>query len=53
MRAYLIKKQQFNNIILIKSKTTHGSVILNMDKLRSNSNLSTKYYRSVSSSNIE
>jgi hypothetical protein len=43
MRAYLIKKQQFNNLILIKSKTTHGSVILSMDKLRSNSNLIAKF----------
>ena len=35
MRAYLIKKLQFNNIVLLKNKVAHGSVIITMDKLKS------------------
>ena len=35
MRAYLIKKAQFNNIITLKNKVSHGSVIITMDKLKS------------------
>jgi len=38
MRAYMIKKQQFNNIVLLKSKVAHGSVIITMDSLKSTSN---------------
>jgi len=35
MRAYLIKKLQFNNIVSLKNKIAHGSVIITMDKLKS------------------
>lgn len=37
IRAYLIKKQQFNNLLLIRSGTSHGSVVIAVDRLRSNS----------------
>lgn len=39
MRAYMIKKQQFNNIVLLKSKVAHGSVVITMDSLKSTSRL--------------
>jgi hypothetical protein len=35
VRAYLIKKGQFNSIVTLKNKVTHGSVIISMDKLKS------------------
>lgn len=52
MRAYLIKKQQFNNIILLKSKVAHGSVVITMDTLKSISK-SLRDCRGMSISNIE
>lgn len=35
MRAYLIKKGQFNSIVTLKNKVTYGSVIISMDRLKS------------------
>lgn len=52
MRAYMIKKQQFNNIILLKSKVAHGSVIITMDTLKSSRNITHKNRR-MSICNIE
>jgi len=47
VRAYLIKKGQFNSIVTLKNKVTHGSVIISMDKLKSTRIVTTltNYYR--------
>lgn len=55
MRAYLIKKLQFNNIVILKNKVAHGSVIITMDKLKS-SRIVKQFiytYRRLSIGNIE
>jgi hypothetical protein len=45
VRGYLIKKLQFNNLVLLKNKVTHGSLILSMDKLKSSRNVSMVIHR--------
>ena len=44
MRAYLVKKMQFNNIVLLKNKVAHGSLIISMDKLKSSRNVKVYNY---------
>jgi len=44
MRVYLIKKLQFNNIVLLKNKVAHGSLIISMDKLKSSRNVNPLIY---------
>ncbi len=39
VRAYLIKKLQFNNIVMLKNRVTHGSLIISMDKLKYSRNV--------------
>ncbi len=39
MRAYLVKKLQFNNIVLLRNKVPHGSLVISMDKLKSSRNV--------------